>query len=134
MKNPGKPITLDARVDEEVAGLPFRLDADDFASFVLTLEAALTTYGVQNAKYDNGWKDDGLDVRATFAELNAKLFRLRNLVWKRYDDFTQDSDLRSKTGETIQDSIVYLLFLWRRIELEFGDFDEEQVKKERDKS
>lgn len=45
---------------------------DDLVRFVSIYSEVFEVFFHKNAKYQNSWKNDGLDVRAIWAEINAK--------------------------------------------------------------
>lgn len=101
----------------------YRLTDDhmkDLDSFVQELSKVFETYCEKNPKYGDCWREDDLDVRGIFAEISAKHRRLKSLVWDQNELMTVD-DHRAIAREVCRDTILYYLFMVRRIQMEYGD-------------
>lgn len=100
----------------------------DVVQFVREFTQILLTFFKQNKKYGSSWKVVDLGARGLYPEINAKIQRLKRLVWD-----TPDGEVdHAKCVETIRDTILYLHMMSRLLEIKLGPVDEFAVQKEVD--
>ena len=86
----------------------------DMVAFVERLTGMHTAF-IRSGLYKGGWKDDGLDIRAVFAELNGKFRRLKTVVWDDFEDMDAEEAYKG-----FGDLAITCLLGMRRLEEEHG--------------
>jgi len=113
--------------------VPQSRDITHAEHFRETADRVLEIYEIKDKFYGGSWINDPLDARALLAEITAKFARIKNLVWDGWDTI-DNHEQRSRAVETIDDSILYLMMLSRRLQLEKGEVSSQRLAEMRDES
>lgn len=100
----------------DLAGVTNVRDAMHVAHFSKIFEDALAVYADRNAKYGNSWETSELGHRSLFVGMAEKFYRLKSMVW---DDKVSLENLPA-VYDSLIDTIVYSMFLHRKLTLELG--------------